>query len=450
MDRPRPFARLCLIARSFGVPVLLVLAGCGDGASFPPGPAGVSALRAYIKASNTEAADEFGRALALSGDGNTLAVGAPFEDSAATGIGGDQADNSAGGAGAVYIYIRSGATWVQQAYVKASNAEAGDAFGIAVALSADGNTLAVGARGEASAATGIDGDQADNIAANAGAVYVFTRSGIVWTQQAYIKSSNTAADDQFGFAVASSSDGNTLVVGAPGEDSSATGIGGNQADNGNVSSGAVYVFARSGIVWMQQAYIKASNTGSGDQFGSAVAASSDGNTLAVGAPGEDSFATGIGGFQADNSAPSSGAAYIYTRSGAVWTQQAYVKALNTGVNDQFGSAIALSGDGNTLAVGAALEDSAASGVGGNQADNTALNAGAAYLYFRSGAAWMQLDYVKASNTGADDRFGVAVALSGDGKRLVVGAHNEDSADTGIGGIQADNSAANAGAVYVFE
>jgi len=127
----------------------------------------------YFKASNTDAGDGFGDLVSLSGDGSTLAVGARFEDSNATGIDGNQADNSAGGSGAVYVFTRSGVTWTQQAYVKASNTDESDQFGISVSLSGDGNTLAVGAPIEASNATGIDGNQADNSADNSGAAYLY-------------------------------------------------------------------------------------------------------------------------------------------------------------------------------------------------------------------------------------------------------------------------------------
>ena len=129
-------------------------------------------------------------------------------------------------------------------------------------------------------------------------------------------------------------------------------------------------------------YVKASNTGADDQFGGSVALSADGNTLAVGAIWEASNATGINvpGGQTDNSAGSSGAVYVFTRSGASWTQQAYVKASNTGASDEFGYSVALSADGNTLAVGAYLEDSNATGVNGDQTDNSASASGAVYLY----------------------------------------------------------------------
>ncbi len=127
-------------------------------------------------------------------------------------------------------------------YAKASNTEAGDHFGYTVALSDDGTTLAVGTANEASNATGINGNQADNSAAGAGAVYVFTRSAGLWIQQAYVKASNTDAGDAFGYRLALSGDGGTLAVGAAGEDSSATGVGGNQTDNSAVDAGAVYIY----------------------------------------------------------------------------------------------------------------------------------------------------------------------------------------------------------------
>ncbi|RZJ25020.1 MAG: hypothetical protein EOO54_07630 [Haliea sp.] len=273
--------------------------------------AGIWSRQAYVKASNTGTVDFFGWSVALSADGNTLAVGASGEASNATGVGGNQSDNSAADAGAVYVFTRTAATWSQRAYVKAGNTGGGDGFGIGLALSADGNTLAVGAFGEGSNATGVGGNQADNTVGDSGAVYVFTRSAGAWSQQAYIKASNTEADDRFGTSVALSSDGSTLAVGAYQEDSNATGVGGNQADNSVTNAGAVYVFTRTAGAWSQQAYVKASNTGAGDQFGRSVALSSDGNTLAVGAITEDSSATGVGGNQADNSAGASGAVYIY-------------------------------------------------------------------------------------------------------------------------------------------
>ena len=212
-----------------------------------------------------------GVALAVSRDGRTLVAGATHEDSAARGINGNQKDETAFEAGAVYVFAPSGSGWAQQAYIKASNAQAGDQFGFTVALSGDGTTLAVSANFEDGGALGVNGNQADESAPGAGAVYVFARSGTTWTQQAYLKASNIAEGDRFGYSLSLSDDGDTLAVGAIGEDSSATGVGGSQTDNSADQAGATYVFARTGGTWSQQAYLKASNTQGGDMFGFSVA-----------------------------------------------------------------------------------------------------------------------------------------------------------------------------------
>ena len=127
------------------------------------------------------------------------------------------------------------------------------------------------------------------------------------------------------------------------------------------------------------------------------------------------------------------------------TQQQYLKAANTDANDQFSYSVAVSGD--TVVVGAWWEDSAATGVNGMAGDNTAPNSGAAYVFVRSGTAWSQQAYLKASNTEGRDLFGFAVAVSGD--TAVVGAFGEDSAAAGVNGDPNDNSAPTSGAAYVF-
>ena len=417
--------------------------------------------QAYVKASNPQMSAEFGHAVALSADGNTLAVSAVWEASAAKGIDGNQRDQSIPQAGAVYVFARRGTTWSQQAYVKASNTgEAGtadtfgegDQFGFSLALSADGATLAVGALTEDSAASGVNGNQGDNSAASAGAVYVFTRSGAAWAQQAYLKAANADAGDMFGYAVSLSADGQTLAVGSFDEDGSARAVGGPH-DNRTNGSGAAYVFARSGGAWSQQAYIKASNGESQDSFGVHVALSGDGGTLLVGALDEDCSATGVNPPGCDNDWRedlSMGAAYVFVRAGTSWSQQAFLKASNTGFNDWFGSRLALSGDGNTAAIAASLEDGGARGINGRQDDNSAGEAGAVYLFTRAGATWRQQAYMKGSNTEAFDEFGASVALDRSGRTLVATAFGEDSAARGLNGNQADNSMPEAGAAYVFE
>ena len=408
----------------------------------------------YFKASNTDANDNFGYSVSLSTDGNTMAVGAIGEDSNATGINGDQTDNSFTGlnsyTGAVYVFTRSGTSWSQQAYIKASNTDNGDSFGISVSLSSDGNTLAIGATGEGSNVTGVDGDQTNNSAAASGATYVFTRSGTSWSQQAYIKASNTGASDEFGRSVSLGEDGNTLAIGATSEDSNATGINGDQTNNTAAIAGAAYVYIRSGTSWSQQAYIKASNTDAGDHFGLIVSLSTDGNTLAVSAQSEASNASGINGDQTDNSVADSGAAYVFVRSGVNWSQQAYIKASNAEANEYFSYSMNLSADGNTLAVGTPYEDSNAVGINGDQTNNSAVTAGAAYVFSRTGTSWSQQAYIKASNAEANDWFGVMLSLSANGNTLAVGGSNDDSNATGINGDQANNTVTGSGAVYVFE
>ena len=523
---------------------------------------------AYIKASNPSFGANFGaggsaigdNAVSLSGDGSTLAVGAPFESSASDGIDGDQSDDSLFGAGAVYVFANEDGSWVQQAYIKASNPGVTDNFGFATSLSADGNTLAVSAHFESSAATGINGDGNDDSLGQSGAAYVFTREGNTWTQQAYIKASNTGhvggappidaselagraagpigaigeyryADsygeefddgDQFGAALALTDDGNKLIVTATAEDSAATGTNGDQMDNSKRSSGAAYLFERDRNTWLQSAYIKpsnpevdalfgysaaitadgsriavgaydedgsvastnefqdglvrgagavyvfdldgdnwnqigylkASNAERGDSLGVAVTISDDGKTVVATAQDEDGLIPGINNIPGpdyqDDIRPTTGAVYAFAENDdGSWTQQAYIKASNTGAGDVFGSRLALSADGNVLVVGAQYEDSDAQGIGGPQDNDAAQEAGAVYLFTRDGETWAQEAYVKGSNTETFDEFGSSVSISSDGSLIAVGAYLEDSAATGAGGDQSDNSMIDSGAVYLF-
>jgi len=384
----------------------------------------------YLKSASPESLDFFGNAVAVAGD--TVVVGVYGEDS----DGSSPADNSANGSGAAYVFVRSSAaqraagapTWTQQAYLKASNAQAGDEFGWAVAIA--GDTLVVGATGEASNGS----SPADNSAISAGAAYVFERTGSSWSEQAYLKAANAEAGDLFGWSVAIV--GDTVVVGAIYESSS----GGSPADNSAAAAGAAYVFVRSDTTWTQQAYLKAANAESGDVFGDALALAAD--TSVVGARYEDSN----GSSPADNSANGSGAAYVFVRSSAaqrapgapVWSQQGYLKAANADSSDIFGDAVAIAGA--TVVVGAPFEDANGSG----PADNSAEYAGAAYVFVRTGSAWIQQAYLKPSNTESNDTFGASVAI--DSATLLVGAPGEDS----NGSSPADNSAAAAGATYVLE
>ncbi|MCB9915508.1 MAG: FG-GAP repeat protein [Planctomycetes bacterium] len=368
----------------------------------------------------------FGSCVAISGD--TVAVGRATRT----------LGPSLRAVGAVHVFRRTGTTWAEEAVLLAPNGQEFDQFGWAVAL--DGDTLAVSAFGEDS---GLVGAPSDDSLPDAGAVYVFTRSGSAWTQQAYLKASTPGFGDRFGTSLAL--DGDTLLVGASEEDSAATGVNGAQADDTSRESGAAYVFTRSGATWTQQAYLKASNTGARDRFGCAVAL--QGELALIGAAGESSAATGVNGDQTSDAALYAGAAYLFRRAGGVWSQEAYLKAAQADMGDSFGWSVAL--DGDLLVVGAHNEDSQATGVGGNPLDNGAPSAGAVSTFVRSGATWMPDRYLKAANTQAENGFGSAVACAG--ARIVVGAWWEDGLGQGVDAdpTQHTDQHVDAGAAYVF-
>ncbi len=387
-------------------------------------------------------------------------------------------------------------------YLVAPKADAGDGFGFAVATSADGATLAIGAPYEDCSCTGVDPSSIDEAATNAGAVYVFVKTSSGWRQQAYIKASTVAQYDLFGMTVALSSDGNTLAIGAP----TANGL----------SIEAVHVFGRSGSSWRQAAVLTPSNADLGDRFGSALALSGDGRTLAVGAIGEDSSGTGTTASGLDNDETESGGTYIFSRASSVsssWSQTAFIKGSHSDRADLFGTSVALSADGRTLAVGSQRDDSDATGghvaalgcvvpvpgavcdVGavdiynaglggvwshaaylrpsafasedlfgtavalsadGRQLavsaigeDTAAVDSGAACVFMHSGGGWAQEAFIKASDADAGDLFGGALDFDDQGRTLAVSASLEDGSDAGIDGV-ADETSTNAGAVFLFE
>jgi uncharacterized membrane protein YphA (DoxX/SURF4 family) len=323
--------------------------------------------QAKIQASDKEGGDNFGQSVGISSDGLTAIVGAGGEDTGGA------------SAGAAYIFVRSGTSWTQQAKIQASDAQTAAIFGEHASISGDGNTAIVSSYG----------------AGARGAAYIFTRSGATWSQQAKIVASDAEANDQFGQSVSISSDGNTAIVGALYE------------NTGGADAGAAYIFVRSGTTWTQQAKILSSDIQAGDLF-YAVGISSDGNTAIVGAYGEDT-----GGSAA-------GAAYIFVRSGTSWSQQAKIQATDKEASDQFGNSVSISSDGNTAIVGARFEDTGAA------------DAGAAYIFKRSGTSWTQTQKIQASDPEASDNFGNPVSISGDGLTAIIGARLEDTGATDAG------------------
>jgi hypothetical protein len=430
----------------------------GSGAAYVFKRNGISwSQEAYLKAPAgfADPGDNFGASVAISGD--TLVVGATSEDSDSdTIINGTTADagNTAGQAGAAYVFRRSGTTWTQEAYLKAPNSDANDLFGISVAIS--GDTIAVGASGERSnVCTIINGPTAsgvnDGTFASWGAVYVFRRTGVNWAQEAYLKPSNCGGSDEFGYSVGI--DGDTIVAGAYREDSSQTTITNGAAiplNNSAADAGAAYIFKRTGVNWAEEAYLKAPNAEANDFFGWSVAIAGD--TVVVGAYAEDSnqFTITNGTTASGNNlALGSGAAYVFKRTGVNWAQEAYLKPPNTNTNDRFGYNVALSGD--TVLVGSDQEQSTAAGVRNGESVpflTGAPNSGAAYLFRRSGTTWKHEAYFKPFNTATDDNLGRAVAVSGE--TVILGVAQEDSNQAGItAAASTNNSSLNAGAAYIY-
>lgn len=329
--------------------------------------------QALLRGSDYTGGDAFGCGLGLQGD--TLVVGAEEHDH-------DGVNN----AGAAYVFVRTGGLWAEQAELVAADigTYTGEFFGSSVAL--DGDTIAVGAR------------MADlDAGVNAGAVYVFVRVDGAWTQQAKLSASDAGPQDWFGRAVALR--GDTLLIGAPQDDF-----------GGLTNAGAVYVFTRSAGVWTQVAKLTALNAAGGNYFGEEIAL--DGDTAVIGA---EQAAAG--------SVTRAGAAYVFVRSGGVWTQSAKLVAGDPTMNDWFGCAVAL--DGDRLVVGARGDDHSA-----------VADAGAAYVFSRAAGVWTQQAKLTATLPAAGDDFGTAVAASLD--VAVIGAPYDDGATE------------DAGATYVFE
>jgi uncharacterized repeat protein (TIGR01451 family) len=315
---------------------------------------------------------EFGVSVAVAGD--TMVVGAAAHD---TGAGVD--------AGAVFVFVRSGTSWSLQQMLAASDAAASDLFGTGVGISGD---------------TVIVGSPSDDTPAgpDAGSAYVFVRSGTTWTEQQKIVASDGASGDEFGRSVSISAD--TVLVGAQ-----------THQGPGGVNSGAAYVFVRSGATWSEQQPLAAPDGLAGDLFGCAVAVSAD--TAVVGACTDDTAA-----------GPDAGSAYVFVRSGVTWTSQQHLFASDAAAGDAFGCSVAVAGD--TAVAGACLGQGPAGGT----------DTGSAYVFVRAGTTWTEQQEISATDAGSNGGFGYSTSISGD--TVAVSARYADTA----GGIDA-------GAAYVF-
>jgi hypothetical protein len=319
--------------------------------------------QAKLTASDGVARDFFGHSVAISSDGNFAVVGAWGRQK---------------GTGVAFTYANSGGTWTQQAELQPSDLVAGEQFGSSAAISSDGTTAVVGAE----AKNGSPGQSSRDVA---GSVYVFTRSGATWTQQAELRAGDTAPGLRFGTSVGLSANGNTLLVGARGNAYSA----------GPAPAGTAYVFTRSGSTWSQQQKLTASDGALGDYFGTSASLSADGLTAVIGAPGKSS---------------STGATYVFTVSGGVWSQQAELTAGDAATNDSFGTSVAVNSDGTTALVGASGKNN---GLGAYT--------GAGYAFVLSGGVWSQQAKLSAANGAPGDAFGAHLALSSNGSIAVLSA-----------------------------
>jgi trimeric autotransporter adhesin len=321
-------------------------------------------------------------------------------------------------------------------------------FGWSVAMDGDGSTLAVGALFDHSGSRQVDGNQFNQSAYASGAIFVFERTGLTWRQAAYLKTSNADLGDWFGFSVAISEDGDTIVGGAPFEASRSTGVNGQSSDNSVVRAGAAYVFQRDGGSWTQTAYLKPQFSPSDfDTFGWSVAISADGRIIVVGTPAEDSSGVGFNGV-VDEAAVQGGAVSVFVMDAGQWVPGGTLRPEQRRGGAQFGTAMAVNTDGTRLVVGAPEENGLPQYADGGE-DPAGFGWGAGYVFDRADAGWAQVARLTPAVPGLGDRFGFSVAIDGRGDLVAVGAPLERSASSGVDGNAADDSLLSAGAVYLF-
>jgi hypothetical protein len=325
----------------------------------------------------------FGEYLGVSSDGTTAVIGAPSDD-----------DPNGGNAGSAYVFSRDSGSWSQQAKLAAEDGDDVDRFGTSVSVSSDGTTAVIGAQGDE-----------DPNGEFAGSAYIFSQDGDAWSQQAKLFADDGEEDDSFGDN-AVSSDGTTAVIGASNDDNS----------NGT-EAGSAYVFDQDEDTWSQQAKLAADDGDQGDRFAADVAVSSDGMTAVISAQGND-----------NPNGEFAGAAYVFSRDGDSWSQQAKLIAEDGDAEDAFGTGVAVSSDGTTAVIGAAGDD-----------DPNGEVAGSTYVFTEAGGTWSQQAKLAADDGDDGDLFGGgSVAVSSDGATAVIPAEFDE-----------DPNGAESGSAYVF-
>ena len=384
-------------------------------------------------------------AMAMSADGRTIAIAGQLR--------GD-------GSPHVMIFEQRSGQWAQSAQLRSSAAKA-DQFGAAIALSADGKSLFVGAPSDEPSSKERKGKTAAPM--GQGAVYQFRRDAEKWVKKNEWRVASNAAELGFGSSLAVSADGQSLLVGAPGDDADPRGATDELRRRGAKDSGAAYfirVGAPHGDKSASPFLLKAPYAAAADHFGATLAISANGRTLAIGS----NDASAIGGNDAnpsDRSAEHAGAVYVYTldKNGKTWAQQAYLKSLAPKAEDWFSASLSLSESGDALALGAPGEAAVPKPdkrqnklVKDKNKPDTREETweGVVHLFRRTDSAWARFADLKSPSTLKDARFGESVWLSPDAAQVVVGAIGESSGATGVNGDRFDNSAFGSGAVYVFQ
>lgn len=385
--------------------------------------------------------DHFGSRVTMSGDGNVIAIAAPDID-----VGGVV------NCGAVYVYNRSGSTFIFKAKLTASDKSPDDNFGISLKLNENGTVLAVGAPNND--ASGIN---------NAGAVYVFKQTSGTWSQITKLTAADLSSASYLGSAVAINAAGTVIFAGAPGNNS-----------NGQVGAGAVYVFSAnpnwtqtyklflanapaasefggaidlnsggtvaaigapnqrvgtldgSGVVyiftftttWTQTGEITAASAQPGGRFGASVSITELGTSVLIGAPQMDDLGYGISDV---------GRAYLFTKNGSLWNESKQFVKPSPIFGDQYGNAVAINSTGDKIFVSSYQADT-----------DSKQNSGNVDLFAKEGMSWVLKATNKASDGVANDFFGKDIAINKYGSRLIVGAHYRDNGAT-----------TDVGAVYVF-
>lgn len=367
--------------------------------------------------SGINSSDQFGYSIAISGDGLYIAIGAYTDDTSSANAGAvyifsksggswvqqakfygnaafsnsyfsaygisltqdgsrlvaSQQNGSFGtGSGKTYVFVRTGSSWTQEAVLERPSGAGGD-YGVACAISGDGLTVAIGARGWNS---------------YTGLFSIFTRSGAAWSYRNSFLASDASSGSMFGYSISLNYNGMYVVVGAHGA---------------LTNTGAAYIFYGNFNVYTQQAKLVASDGITNDYFGYSVAIDYNANRVI------------IGSYTADPAGISdAGKAYIFSRSGATWTQEAILSASNKTTNSMFGCSVDISDDGDVVVVGAFAADP-----GG------ITDAGSAYVFSRIGTTWSEQTILSASDKATNDTFGRSVGISGDKVSICVGANLDD-------------------------